>query len=58
MNEHEPFSRFDFTMSRLIGPNASFLLSSQTVTDLYGPDEARLSANDGLDESELTDSPP
>jgi hypothetical protein len=34
---------------------ASFIAA---VTELFGPDEARVSAGDWLDESELMDSPP
>ena len=41
-----------------IWPNASCSSFIAAVTELYGPEEATLSANEWLDESELMDSPP
>jgi len=56
MNER-PFSNSTYEeQTRLAERELSSFMAA--VKDLYGPEEARLSANDWLDESELMDSPP
>jgi hypothetical protein len=57
MNQHESFSEsiYDEQMHLAERELSSFMTA---VTNLYGPDQARLSAEDWLEESELIDSPP
>ena len=57
MNEHESFSDSIYEEQTHM---AELELSSfiAAVTELYGPEQARLSEKDWLDESELMDSPP
>ena len=57
MNEHESFSDVVYEeQAQLAERELSSFVSA--VTNLYGPEEARLSAQDWLDESDLLDSPP
>jgi len=57
MNEHESFSDVVYEeQAQLAERELSSFVSA--VTKLYGPEEARLSAQDWLDESDLLDSPP
>jgi hypothetical protein len=57
MNEHESFSNSIYEeQARLAERELSSFIAA--VTKLYGPEQARLSAEDWLDESDLTDSPP
>jgi hypothetical protein len=57
MNPQESFSDSVYEeQSQLAEQELSSFLSA--VTKLYGPDQATLSAQDWLDESELIDSPP
>jgi hypothetical protein len=57
MNEHESFSDLIYEeQPHLAERELSAFVSA--VTKLYGPEQARLSARDWLDESELMDSPP
>lgn len=54
---NEPFSNpIDQEETHLAERELSSFIAA--VTELYGPEEARLSANDWLDESELMDCPP
>ena len=57
MNEHDSFSDsiYEEQMHLAERELASFITA---VTKLYGPGQARLSAEDWLEESELMDSPP
>ena len=57
MNEHESFSDPIYEEQTYLAERelSSFVVA---VTELYGPEQARLSAEDWLDESELMDSPP
>jgi len=57
MNEHESFSDSIYEEQTHLAERelSSFIAA---VTTLYGPEEARLSAEDWLDESELIDAPP
>jgi hypothetical protein len=57
MSERESFSAsiFDEQVHLAERELSSFLAA---VTELYGPEQARLSAEDWLDESELMDGPP
>ena len=53
----EPFSDSIYEeQARLAERELSSFIAA--VTELYGPEQARLSAQDWLDESELMDSPP
>jgi len=57
MNEYEPFSDSIYEeQTRLAERELSSFIAA--VTELYGPEQARLSAEDWLDESDLMDSPP
>jgi len=57
MNEHESFSDLIYEeQTHLDERELSSFVSA--VTRLYGPEQATLSAQDWLDESELIDSPP
>jgi hypothetical protein len=57
MNEHESFSDLIYEeQTHLAERELSSFVSA--VTRLYGPEQATLSAQDWLDESELIDSPP
>ena len=57
MNERDSFSDsvYEEQMHLADGELSSF---HAAVTELYGPEQGRLSAEDWLDESELMDSPP
>jgi hypothetical protein len=57
MNEYESFSDLGYEEQRHL---AELQLSSfiVAVTELYGPEQARLSEQDWLDESDSMDSPP
>ena len=57
MNDHEAFSDATYEDQKHLAERE---LSSFTaaVTELYGPEQARISAEDWLDESDLMDSPP
>jgi hypothetical protein len=57
MNSHEQFcnSTYDDQMHIAERELSAFI---RAVSQLFGPEEARLSAEDWLDESELMDSPP
>lgn len=57
MNQHESFSDSVYEQQTQLAQHelSSFL---SAVTKLYGPEQATLSAQDWLDESELIDSPP
>ena len=57
MHAHELFSSSIFEEETHLAERelSSFIAA---VTELYGPEEATLSANEWLDESELMDSPP
>ena len=55
--EHESFSDSTYeAQTRLAERELSSFVSA--VTKLYGPEQARLAAQDWLDQSELIDSPP
>jgi hypothetical protein len=56
MNEHESSDLINEVQTRLAERELSSFISA--VTKLYGPEQARLSARDWLDESELIDDPP
>ena len=57
MNEHESFSDLIYEeQTRLAERELSSFLAA--VTELYGAEQASLSAKDWLDESELVDEPP
>jgi hypothetical protein len=57
MNEHESFSDSVYAeQAHLAERELSAFLGA--VTELYGPEQAKRSAEDWLDESELMDSPP
>ena len=57
MKEYEPFSNPIYEEeTHLAERELSSFISA--VTELYGREEAMLSTNDWLDESELMDSPP
>jgi hypothetical protein len=57
MDEHESFSNSIYEEQTYLAERelSSFIAG---VTELYGPEQARLSEKDWLDESELMDSPP
>jgi len=57
MNEHEAFSDAIYEEQTHLAERelSSFIAA---VTELYGPEQARLSAEDWLDESDLVYSPP
>ncbi len=57
MNQHESFSDSVYEEQTHLAERelSSFIA---VVTKLYGPEQARLAAEDWLDESELMDSPP
>jgi hypothetical protein len=57
MTAEESFSQ-RLMQTRCTLRSASWRRSSCAVTELCGPEQARLSAEDWLDESELIDSPP
>ena len=56
MNQHESFSHSIYVEQTQLAERelSSFIAA---VTELYGPEQARLSAKDWLDESELMDAP-
>ena len=57
MNEHEPFSDSIYDeQAHLAGRELSSFIAA--VKELYGPEQAMLSAEDWLDESDLIDRPP
>ena len=57
MNEHESFSDSVYEeQTRLAERELAAFLGA--VTELYGPEQARLSEQDWLDESDLIDDPP
>jgi hypothetical protein len=57
MGEHEPFSDLIYEEQTQLAERelSSFVAA---VTEMYGPEQARLSEKDWLDESESMDSPP
>ena len=57
MNQHESFSNSTYEEQTHLAERelSSFL---EAVTKLFGPDEAKVAADDWLDESDLMDSPP
>ncbi len=57
MNEHESFSNsiYDKQMHMAERELSAFLIA---VTERFGPDQARVSTQDWLDEAEIMDSPP
>jgi hypothetical protein len=57
MNEHESFSNSIYEEQTYLAERelASFIAA---VAKSYGPEQAKLSAEDWLEESELMDSPP
>jgi hypothetical protein len=57
MSEHEAFSDSIYEQQTHLAERelSSFIAA---VTEIYGPEQGRLSAEDWLDESELMDSPP
>ena len=57
MNEHESFSDSIYEEQTQLAERelSSFIAA---VTELYGPEQARLSEQDWLDESDLMDEPP
>ena len=57
MNEYEPFSDsiYEEQTHRAERELSSFIAA---VTEIYGPEQGRLSAEDWLDESDAMDSPP
>jgi hypothetical protein len=57
MDEHKSFSNSIYQEQTYLAERelSSFIAG---VTELYGPEQARLSEKDWLDESELLDSPP
>ena len=57
MNEHESFSDSIYEQQTYLAENelGSF---TAAVSKLYGPEQAKLSTEDWLEESELMDSPP
>ena len=57
MNEHESFSDLPYEEQTLLAERelSSFIAA---VTELYGPEQARLSEKDWLDESDSMDRPP
>jgi hypothetical protein len=57
MNEHEAFSSLIYEeQTHLAERELSAFIG--TVTNLYGPEQARVSAEDWLEESEILDAPP
>lgn len=57
MNEHESFSSLIYDeQTQLAERELSAFITA--VANLYGPDQARVSAEDWLDESALMDTPP
>ena len=57
MNEHESFSSLIYEeQTQLAERELSAFIAA--VAETYGPEQARLSAEDWIDESELRDSPP
>jgi hypothetical protein len=57
MNEHESFSSSIYEEQTQLAERELFAFIA-AVTKLYGPEQARLSAEDWLDESDLMDGPP
>jgi hypothetical protein len=57
MNQRESFSNSIYEEQTHLAERELSAFNS-AVTKLYGPEEARLSAEDWLEESELMDSPP
>jgi hypothetical protein len=57
MNEHESFPNSICEEQTYLAEREMFSFIA-AVTDLYGPEQARLSEKDWLDEWELMDSPP
>jgi hypothetical protein len=57
MDEHQSFSDFLYDHQTQLAERelSSFIAA---VTELYGPEQARLSEKEWLDESELMDEPP
>jgi hypothetical protein len=57
MNQHESFSSSTYEEQTHLAERelSSFVAA---VTKLFGPDEAKVAADDWLDESDLMDSPP
>ena len=56
MNAHEPFSSSIYEEQMHVAERELSAFVS-AVTELFGPEQGRLSAEDWLDESELLDSP-
>jgi hypothetical protein len=57
MNQHESFSDSVYEQQTQLAEHELFSFLS-AVTNLYGPEQATLSAQDWLDESDSIDSPP
>ncbi len=57
MDERETFSDVTYQeQTHLVERELSSFIAA--VTELYGPEQARISAEDWLDESDIMDSPP
>jgi len=57
MNEHETFSDSIYEQQTYLAENERCSFTA-AVAELYGPEQAKLSTEDWLEESELMDSPP
>jgi len=57
MNEHESFSDSIYEQQTYLAENERCSFAA-AVAKLYGPEQAKLSTEDWLEESELMDSPP
>ena len=57
MNERESFSDLVYEQQTHLAERELYSFIA-AVTEMYGPEQARLSADDWLDEAELRDSPP
>jgi len=57
MNERDPFSDSIYEQQTHLADRELYSFIA-AVTEIYGPEQARLSAEDWLDEAVLMDSPP
>jgi len=57
MNERESFSDLVYEQQTHLAERELYSFIA-AVTEMYGPEQARLSADDWLDEADLMDSPP
>ena len=57
MNKHESFSDSIYEEQSHVAERELFSFIA-AVTELYGPEQAKLAASDWLDQSDLMDSPP